>query len=441
MSLSRRRRRPGASWRCPKPEPVLASSFSFSMSLTTCILLAVLWLPFASAMAPGAPGAPGAIAMPSAISRIHYLLIANNNLGRDLRKIVVDPHSPSLLPRAGGEAPVQHQRDSAANTEGDEGDDKDNESPSTSPSKHPINTKTASVSPEATTTTSTSSPSQTETTKPTKTGSNTEKTQSPTLTSSDDTPFPSPFDSNLGSNFTGPACEGFFHSFLGNSTFQNCLPLSLLIESSLSFFHTSRSVVRLARLLDAACSVPRDSCSALMSELDRKLVSEDICGKDLKLEQPVVIQAHNGLRSYGTVHDATCLKNPDTDNYCFSDAITNTSNPSNSYVYFLPLNMALPGSSRPTCNKCLQATMQTFSLAATNDNQPISKTYLAAAQQINIGCGPSFVVAAVKLGSSNVARRTVQLVTGPSMFGFDLVGVMAYVLLFCVGIPIFGNIL
>ncbi|QSS61621.1 hypothetical protein I7I51_03798 [Histoplasma capsulatum] len=159
-----------------------------------------------------------------------------------------------------------------------------------------------------------------------------------------------------------------------------------------------------------------------MSELDRKLVSEDICGKDLKLEQPIVIQAHNGLRSYGTVHDATCLKNPDTDNYCFSDAITNTSNPANSYVYFLPLNMALPGSSRPTCNKCLQATMQTFSLAATNDNQPISKTYLAAAQQINIGCGPSFVVAAVKLGSPNVARRTVQLGTGPSMFGFDLIG-------------------
>ncbi|EDN08261.1 predicted protein [Histoplasma mississippiense (nom. inval.)] len=82
--------------------------------------------------------------------------------------------------------------------------------------------------------------------------------------------------------------------------------------------------------------------------------------------------------------------------------------------------------------------MQTFSLAATNDNQPISKTYLAAAQQINIGCGPSFVVAAVKLGSPNVARRTVQLGTGPSMFGFDLIGVMTYVLLFCVGIPIFA---
>ncbi|KLJ05787.1 hypothetical protein EMPG_10760 [Blastomyces silverae] len=405
------------------------------MSLWTCFLLVVLWLPSASATLPAAPAVP---ALPSVVSRIHYLLIANNNPGGDLGKIVVDPHPPSLPAQ---DVPLQ-RRSSVADRAVDESNDKDDETTSTTTTNHPIKTKTTSSSSEPTTDSpTTSSPSGTATSKPTETGSPPEKTKSPTPTESDNKPLPSPFDSNLGSNFTNPACEGFFHSFLGNSSFQDCLPISLLLQSSLSFFEASRSVVRLARTLDAACSVPRDSCNALMTDLATKLTFKENCGDDLKREQPIVIQARNGLRSYGTVRDATCLKNPDTDNYCFSDAISNGTNPSNSFIYYLPLGMPLPGSSRPTCNKCLQATMQTFSLAATTDNQPISRTYLPAANQINIECGPSFVVAAVKLGSENGASATARLMQGSSLFGFNLIGVMAYILLFCVGMPLFGNIL
>ncbi|KKZ62215.1 hypothetical protein EMCG_03353 [[Emmonsia] crescens] len=403
------------------------------MSLSTCFLLVVLWSPLASAAAPAVldqrdVSPDSIVVIPSVVSRIHYSLIANNNLEGDLRKIVVDPHPPSQPPRARREVAL-HRRTPITDNKGDDGDDKDKEASSTT-----TTSSLTSASSEPTT------DSLTFTSKPTKTGSPPEKTKSPTPTdSNDNTPHPSPFDSNLGSNFTNPACESFFQSFISNSSFQDCLAISLLLQSSLSFFEASRSVVRLARTLDAACSVPRDSCNALMNDLASELASKDVCGEDLKLQQPVAIQAHNGLRSYGTIHDATCLKNPDTDNYCFSDALTNTTTPANSYIYYLPLGMPLPGSSRLTCNKCLQATMQSFSRAAMADNQPISRTYLPAAQQINIVCGPSFVEAAVKLGSENGASATARL--KGSSFGSNFIGIMAYVLLFCVGMPFFGSIL
>ena len=75
----------------------------------------------------------------------------------------------------------------------------------------------------------------------------------------------------------------------------------------------------------------------------------------------------------------------------FANAITNTTAVTDSYPYYLPLGVSLPGSSRPTCNTCLQDTMAIFSSFAGNTTQPISQTYGDAAQQIDIGCGPTFV--------------------------------------------------
>ncbi|KAI4121632.1 MAG: hypothetical protein LQ347_006790, partial [Umbilicaria vellea] len=51
-----------------------------------------------------------------------------------------------------------------------------------------------------------------------------------TAPASTNVPLPRPFDTSLGSNFTSPDCPNFFSSFLGNSTFTSCLPLSLLLQ-------------------------------------------------------------------------------------------------------------------------------------------------------------------------------------------------------------------
>lgn len=46
--------------------------------------------------------------------------------------------------------------------------------------------------------------------------------------------LPRPFDSSLGNNFTSTTCPSFFNHFLNNQTFKDCLPLSLLLQVSLS---------------------------------------------------------------------------------------------------------------------------------------------------------------------------------------------------------------
>lgn len=42
--------------------------------------------------------------------------------------------------------------------------------------------------------------------------------------------LPKPFDTSLGNNFTSSTCPTFFNSFLNNQEFNDCLPLSLLLQ-------------------------------------------------------------------------------------------------------------------------------------------------------------------------------------------------------------------
>jgi len=127
-----------------------------------------------------------------------------------------------------------------------------------------------------------------------------------------------------------------------------------------------------------------------MASLATQLRSNSNCGYDYSDENALVMQAYNGFVSYSSIYQAGCLKDPQG-NYCFANAITNVSSPSDSYVYFLPLGIALPGASRPTCSKCLQDTMNIFAGAAGNLSQPVSTTYVSAAVQIDQGCGPTYV--------------------------------------------------
>lgn len=83
----------------------------------------------------------------------------------------------------------------------------------------------------------------------------------------------------------------------------------------------------------------------------------------------------------------------------FADAITNNSSPSDSYPYYLPLGVELPGGARPTCNDCLEETMGIYANAASNASQPISQTFQDAAEQVNMGCGPNFINSTVEITS------------------------------------------
>lgn len=131
-----------------------------------------------------------------------------------------------------------------------------------------------------------------------------------------------------------------------------------------------------------------------MSALAVQIRNDANCGQDYADQNPLVMQAYNGLISYAPLYQAGCLKD-DQGNYCFANAVTNTSSPSDPFPYYLPLGFSLPGGSRPTCSSCLQQTMNIFAAAASNLSQPVSSDYNSAAVQIDQVCGPTFINSSV----------------------------------------------
>ncbi|KAJ9665477.1 hypothetical protein H2201_004359 [Coniosporium apollinis] len=136
----------------------------------------------------------------------------------------------------------------------------------------------------------------------------------------------------------------------------------------------------------------------MMAAYGRDIVQPNHCGPDYQNRHPMVLQAYNGFIAYQPLYQAGCLRDS-TGNYCFANAITNTTSNTDSYPYYLPLGVGLPGGSRPTCNSCLRDTMAIFNTAAANKTQPISQTYSDASQQINMGCGPEFANTTVANGA------------------------------------------
>ncbi|PQE32672.1 C6 transcription factor protein [Rutstroemia sp. NJR-2017a WRK4] len=202
--------------------------------------------------------------------------------------------------------------------------------------------------------------------------------------------LPTPFDSGFSSNITS-TCSSFMMGFLANETFKSCLPFSLLLQNSMSFFQVTKSVVRITQTLDASCSANLNTCTNLMSSLAANITATNTCASDLSAANPLITQARLGLLAYKTLYTASCLKDPETSAYCYAEAITNSTSPSDAYIYFLPLNTSLPGGSQPTCNTCLKNTMQVYEAASADRTSAIAGTYVDAATQVNVQCGPGFV--------------------------------------------------
>ncbi|KAL8917271.1 MAG: hypothetical protein Q9208_008047 [Pyrenodesmia sp. 3 TL-2023] len=189
---------------------------------------------------------------------------------------------------------------------------------------------------------------------------------------------------------------------LSNDTFTSCLPLSLLLQNSMSFFSASKSFSAVTDTLDATCAVVDGSaCTTLLSSFASELRQDSRCGLDYRRQQPLVISAYNGLVAYEPLYRAGCEKDEEG-NYCFANAITNRTSPSDSYPYYLPLGIALPGGSQPTCSDCLKRTMGIFNQAANNEESqaPLAENYANAAQMINVGCGPAFANQTVRASKS-----------------------------------------
>lgn len=137
-----------------------------------------------------------------------------------------------------------------------------------------------------------------------------------------------------------------------------------------------------------------------MSNLAVAIQQDGNCGADYQMRNPLVLQAYTGFVAYQPSYHAGCLTDSNG-NYCFSNAVTNASAPSSSYVYYLPLGVSLPGGTQPTCDRCLQNTLSMFASYATNSSQPLSTDYTSAAEMIDMTCGPSFAASAVHTGAAS----------------------------------------
>lgn len=221
------------------------------------------------------------------------------------------------------------------------------------------------------------------------------------VTTSSTAGLPSPFDTSIGNNFTQTSCTTFFTSFLNNGTFQSCLPISLLLQNSLSFFQAVRSLSTLDKTIDASCGASLDVCSPVMSHFATQLVSEDNCGSDYQLQNPIVTQAYAGLLAYEPIYKASCLKDNSTGQYCFAEALTNSSASANSYPYYTAIGISLPSQSQATCDPCLKQTMEIFAEYAGIKDQPLGSTYLDCATQINQACGSAFASTEIKVQSQS----------------------------------------
>ncbi|KAG5930097.1 hypothetical protein E4U53_002305 [Claviceps sorghi] len=208
-------------------------------------------------------------------------------------------------------------------------------------------------------------------------------------------PLPSPFDNLVPSAFQNPGgsstCPKFMSGLLSDPTFKQCYPLSMLMQTSTGFFHAQKKLVSIVKVLDATCAPNVIKCAEVMSQAALNLTSEANCKNEYERNQTQVLLAYRGLRAYNVMYSAACLQDPDSNSYCFANAVTNLTAPSNSYLYFMPYGLALPGSSKPSCNWCTRATMGIYHEAGADRGQPVAAKYEDAAQQVNTLCGPNFV--------------------------------------------------
>lgn len=87
------------------------------------------------------------------------------------------------------------------------------------------------------------------------------------------------------------------------------------IKTSSSFFDASKSFFRITQTLEATCAVNESQCTATLDGYARELLADTACKTDYNNDNPIVIQAYNGLVAYKPSYQASCLRDDDG-NYC-----------------------------------------------------------------------------------------------------------------------------
>ncbi|KAG8717263.1 hypothetical protein FRC08_007891 [Ceratobasidium sp. 394] len=239
------------------------------------------------------------------------------------------------------------------------------------------------------------------------------------------TPFPQAFDSSLAFNFSTTTCTSFFNEFTTNLTFRACRPFSLLLGTSTAFFDIQSNLTELTAVMGGMCDTPQslDQCRSTMGWLASEITKSTACQTEITSQNPVVLEALNGFKTYDLMRQAGCLVNQRSNAYCFVEAVASTS-PSDTYFYALPIGTPVPQKSAPSCSACIKSLMALYANHATDTTLPLSKVYPPAQKFATSACGADYAIAV-----ANAALRRVTGVSSWSLGMFTLlVGIWSFLL-------------
>ncbi|RDX42456.1 hypothetical protein OH76DRAFT_101828 [Lentinus brumalis] len=216
------------------------------------------------------------------------------------------------------------------------------------------------------------------------------------------TPFPQPFDSTFSTNFSTVGCQDFLTNMTQTAPFRECRPFSLLVGDSNAFITQSqRNISELNVIIWGTCNtdLSAEQCSSNMGWFASQMQS--VCKKEIAENNALVMDALAGLQAYSMMREAACQVNQKTDTYCYVEA-TQSTHPSDLYLYQLPLGLALPNTTVPSCTSCVQDLMSVFAKEGTSNAQ-LKETYGPASAIVNNACGSQFV-ATLNATTGNGAR-------------------------------------
>ncbi|KAI0754341.1 hypothetical protein C8Q80DRAFT_1094050 [Daedaleopsis nitida] len=204
------------------------------------------------------------------------------------------------------------------------------------------------------------------------------------------TPFPQAFDLTFSQNFSTVGCQNFMVNMTNTPAFRECRPLSLLIQDSNAFITQSqRNVSELNVIVWGTCNTDLsvEQCSSNMAWFANNI--QTVCKQDIAANNALVSDAVAGLQSYNLMREVGCQVDTDTDMYCYVEAAQST-HPSDLYLYQLPLGLALPNTTVPSCTACVQNVMGAFARDPAAAPK-LQDTYASAAAIVNNACGSGFV--------------------------------------------------
>ncbi|KAF9269896.1 hypothetical protein L218DRAFT_952093 [Marasmius fiardii PR-910] len=232
------------------------------------------------------------------------------------------------------------------------------------------------------------------------------------------TPFPQPFDSDLGQNFSTQSCFDFLLNMTNTQPFRSCRPFGMLVAGSKGFADASTSLPTLNAVIWGTCNtnIPYADCVENVNGFSDGLQTS--CAKELSEGNQRVMNVLGALQSYPLYHRLGCLTDPASNTYCYVSAVRNT-NPADVYLYGLGLGTQFPdmGKANPTCSACSRQILGIYGGAAANGTgsdkallgkmalDDLEATYPPAARIWANACGDTFAQTTISAQDNGAGIR------------------------------------